>query len=311
MGAVSFWVIGTFLFYCLAFAHISLSQVSAYCCRWDCVPFAEFALASSLRSRTLFLGSVSLGVSGSHAFRWVRPARVAEGSRVFNGICPSVVTENSHVFQGICPVGVIRLLRDLPYCGNRFIEKQKSRHFCNFFAIADSFLFLQSGNRLPNGRLPAFLHRDPRSGEPITIRNRKKVAIRAEFLFLVSLRWLILGRHRGRATKARHRETSGRGDPSAAPRDGPDAVAQARHREMIRARSVPALRDESEVVLRDSLGAALGRHWGYGRGGSGTARGIPSDALRHSGVVCMTTLRANVECRTEATENPHRVCVRD
>ena len=153
-------------------------------------------------------------------------------------------------FRGFAPVGVIRLLRDLSYFGNRFIEKQKSRHFCNFFAIRDSFLFLQSGNRLPNGRLPAFLHRNPRSGEPITIPNRKKVAIRAEFLFLFSLRWLVLGRHRGRATQARHRETSGRGGP-------------------------------------------------------GTAHGIPSDALRHSGVVCMATLRANAECRTKATENPH------
>ena len=61
--------------------------------------------------------------------------------RAFNGIRPSIFTENSHVFQGICPVGVIRLLRDLSYFGNRFIEKQKSRHFCNFFAIRDSFLF--------------------------------------------------------------------------------------------------------------------------------------------------------------------------
>ena len=64
------------------------------------------------------------------------------GLRAFCGIRPSVVTGVLHVFQGIRPVGAIRLLRDLPYCGNRFIEKQKSRHFCNFFAIRDSFLFL-------------------------------------------------------------------------------------------------------------------------------------------------------------------------
>ena len=41
-----------------------------------------------------------------------------------------------------------------------------------------------------NSRLPALLHRDPRSEEPITIANRKKVAIRADFLFLVSSQWL-------------------------------------------------------------------------------------------------------------------------
>ena len=171
MGAASFWVIGTllfynpiFLFYCPAFAHIPLSQVLAPCCRWGCAPFAGFALAPSPRTRMSF--------------------------------------------RGFAPVGVIRLLRDLSYFGNRFIEKQKSRHFCNFFAIRDSFLFLQSGNRLPNGRLPAFLHRNPRSGEPITIPNRKKVAIRADFLFSVPLP-TVLGWCRGR------------GDPSPALRDGP------------------------------------------------------------------------------------------
>ena len=113
-------------------------------------------------------------------------------------------------FRGFAPVGVIRLSWDLSYFGNRFIEKQKSRHFCNFFAIRDSFLFLQSGNRLPNGRLPAFLHRNPRSGEPITIPNRKKVAILADFLFSVPLP-TALGWCRGRD------------DPSPALQDGPSA----------------------------------------------------------------------------------------
>ena len=41
-----------------------------------------------------------------------------------------------------------------------------------------------------DSRLPALFHRDPRSGEPITIANRKKVAIRADFLFSVSSQWL-------------------------------------------------------------------------------------------------------------------------
>ena len=41
-----------------------------------------------------------------------------------------------------------------------------------------------------NSRLTALLHRDPRSEEPITIANRKKVAIRTDFLFSVSSQWL-------------------------------------------------------------------------------------------------------------------------
>lgn len=41
-----------------------------------------------------------------------------------------------------------------------------------------------------NTRLPALLHRNPRSEEPITIANRKKVAILADFLFSVSSQWL-------------------------------------------------------------------------------------------------------------------------
>lgn len=69
-------------------------------------------------------------------------------------------------------------------------QKQKSRHLCNFFAIRGSFLFPESRNTLLNSRLPALLHRDPRSEKPISIANRKKVAIRADFLFLVSSQWL-------------------------------------------------------------------------------------------------------------------------
>lgn len=41
-----------------------------------------------------------------------------------------------------------------------------------------------------NTRLPALLHRNPRSEAPITIANRKKVAILADFLFSVSSQWL-------------------------------------------------------------------------------------------------------------------------
>ena len=258
----------------------------------------EFVLVPLLRSCTLYVESVPLGLSGSHmSFVGFALLGVADACMPFMESALAPPPRSRVPFAGYAP------MKRFPFAGSALLrqpvhQKQKSRHFCNFFAIRDSFLFPQSGNRLPNGRLPALLHRDLRSGESITIPNRKKVAIRADFLFSVPLP-TALGWCRGR------------GDSGAAPRDGPDAVAQARHRETIRPRSIPTLRDESEAVLRDSLGAALGRHWDYGRGGPGTGHGIPSDALRHGGVVCVTALRANVECRTKATENPHRVRVRD
>lgn len=61
---------------------------------------------------------------------------------LFNGFWPVVAAGALHVFCAICPVGVIRPLLDLPYCGNRSAEKQKSHHFCNFFVIRGSFLIL-------------------------------------------------------------------------------------------------------------------------------------------------------------------------
>ena len=264
----------------------------------DCVSFDGICPSAAAEVLHALRGIRSVGaVRVSHGFRGVRPAGVADACMPFMESALAPPPRSRVPFAGYAP------MKRFPFAGSALLrqpvhQKQKSRHFCNFFAIRDSFLFPQSGNRLPNGRLPALLHRDLRSGESITIPNRKKVAIRADFLFSVPLP-TALGWCRGR------------GDSGAAPRDGPDAVAQARHRETVRAHSMPTLRDESGAVLRDSLGAALGRHWDYGRGGPGTAHGIPSDALRHSGVVCMTTLRANAECRTEATENPHRVRVRD
>ena len=59
---------------------------------------------------------------------------------LIRGFWPVVAAGALHVFCAIRPVGAIRPLLDLPYCGNRSTEKQKSHHFCNFFAIRDSFL---------------------------------------------------------------------------------------------------------------------------------------------------------------------------
>lgn len=56
-----------------------------------------------------------------------------------------------------------------------------------------------------NTRLPALLHRNPRSEEPITIANRKKVAILADFLFSVSSQWLRGGVGAG-GTRVRRRK---------------------------------------------------------------------------------------------------------
>ena len=53
--------------------------------------------------------------------------------------------------------------RDLPCCGDRtHCKKQKTRYFCNFFAIRVSFSSPLGGNRPQYGQLPAFLCRDSR-----------------------------------------------------------------------------------------------------------------------------------------------------
>ena len=53
---------------------------------------------------------------------------------------PVVAAGALHVFLCDPPCRGDSPLLDLPYCGNRSTEKQKSHHFCNFFAIRDSFL---------------------------------------------------------------------------------------------------------------------------------------------------------------------------
>lgn len=61
---------------------------------------------------------------------------------LIRGFWPVVAAALCAFLAESTPLGVIRPLLDLPYCGNWFIEKQKSHHFCNFFAIRDSFLIL-------------------------------------------------------------------------------------------------------------------------------------------------------------------------
>lgn len=72
-------------------------------------------------------------------------------------------------------------------------QKQKTERFCNFFAIADSLLFLQSGNKPLRSRFRCIFGPQFVIGGSGAIPNRKKVAILVDFLFLV------LGRLRGGA----------------------------------------------------------------------------------------------------------------
>ena len=68
----------------------------------------------------------------------------------------------------------------------RLSQKQKTRLLCNFFSIRDSLPSPQSEIRPPNSRLSALSRLNQRLRRCATIRNRKKVAKRARFLFLAS-----------------------------------------------------------------------------------------------------------------------------
>lgn len=69
-------------------------------------------------------------------------------------------------------------------------QKQKTEWFCSFFAIADSLLSLQSGNKPLCSRFRCIFGPQFVIGGLRAIPNRKKVAILVAFLFLV------LGLHR-------------------------------------------------------------------------------------------------------------------
>ena len=88
-----------------------------------------------------------------------------------------------------CPFCFADLLR----FGDQFVPETKNRVFCNFFAIADSLLFLQSGNKPLRSRFRCIFGPQFVIGGSGAIPNRKKVAILIDFLFLV------LGRLRGGA----------------------------------------------------------------------------------------------------------------
>ena len=103
------------------------------------------------------------------AFKQKRQRRIRRSplwGTLLQGLAPSVLR--------ICSVSAI----------NSF-QKQKTECFCNFFAIADSLLSLQSGNKPLRSRFcsifgPQFVIVGSKA-----IPNRKKVAILVVFLFLV------------------------------------------------------------------------------------------------------------------------------
>lgn len=74
-----------------------------------------------------------------------------------------------------CPVAAI-----LP------LQKQKSRRFCNLFAIRDSFPVPAKRKWAVNSHFRCVFRLYSTIGEHATIPNRKKVAIRTDFLFLAS-----------------------------------------------------------------------------------------------------------------------------
>ena len=68
---------------------------------------------------------------------------------------------------------------DPPHC-----KKQKSRRFCNFFAIRDSFPVPSKRKWAVNSHFRRVFRLHSAIGKHTTIPNRKKVAVRTDFLFL-------------------------------------------------------------------------------------------------------------------------------
>lgn len=95
-----------------------------------------------------FLGPGSLLRSAPCSFHGIDPAGSGEVSRALHGISPSPSPKPQSPIAGslrCCRRSLTYLLQDLPVEAVCSLQKQKSRHFCNFFAIADSPPSLKSG----------------------------------------------------------------------------------------------------------------------------------------------------------------------
>ena len=106
----------------------------------------------------------------------------------FRGIRPAVVVAPTP-FQTLTLVAVTHLARfptNAPAAVIRPSRKQKSRLFCNFFAIGDSPPPWQRGNKPLHSHFRRVFGQQSTIGEIATTPNRKKVATKEEFLFLSS-----------------------------------------------------------------------------------------------------------------------------
>lgn len=102
----------------------------------------------------------------------------------------AIKQKSGNVAFGVAIVGQASL-EACPFCfadllrfGDQFVPETKTESFCNFFAIADSLLSLQSGNKPLCSRFAAFWP-SIRDWGLRAIPNRKKVAILVAILFLV------------------------------------------------------------------------------------------------------------------------------
>ena len=106
----------------------------------------------------------------------------------FRGIRPAVVVAPTP-FQTFTLVTVTHLARfptNAPRCSDPPIAKTKISTFCNFFAIGNSPPPWQRGNKPLHSHFRRVFGQQSAIGEIATIPNRKKVATKAEFLFLNS-----------------------------------------------------------------------------------------------------------------------------
>lgn len=169
-----------------------------------------------------FLSSGSLLRSASRSFHGIDPAGSGEVSRALHGISPVATAEAPVAHRRIAPL--LPPKSHVAFAGfapsRRFArcKKQKSRHFCNFFAIADSPPSLKSGIGPQHSWITCVFASQSAIGRFQTIRNRKKVAPQADFLFLSPRGWL----QGGSGTSREDNDVSeGSARPLGHPRGGP------------------------------------------------------------------------------------------
>lgn len=169
-----------------------------------------------------FLSPGSLLRSASRSFHGIDPAGSGEVSRALHGINPVATAEAPVAHRRIAPL--LPPKSHVSFAGfapsRRFArcKKQKSRHFCNFFAIADSPPSLKSRIGPQHSWITCIFASQSAIGRFQTIRNRKKVAPHADYLFLSPRGWL---QDRSGASREDNDASGGRLGPGGHPRGGP------------------------------------------------------------------------------------------